>query len=67
MGKLFAGLNVDIKYSRLIIISYVLGQIEVGITLAAVLSQEKSLFLDPNFNENTKVIFEVFEVIKKCK
>ena len=21
----------------------------------------------PNFNENTKVIFEVFEVIKKCK
>lgn len=22
---------------------------------------------DPNFNENTKVIFEVFEVIKKCK
>lgn len=23
--------------------------------------------LDPNFNENTRVIFEVFEVIKKCK
>ena len=23
--------------------------------------------IDPNFNENTKVIFEVFEVIKKCK
>ena len=23
--------------------------------------------LDSNFNENTKVIFEVFEVIKKCK
>ena len=22
--------------------------------------------IDPNFNENTKVIFEVFEVIKKC-
>ena len=23
--------------------------------------------LDPNFNENKRVIFEVFEVIKKCK
>lgn len=23
--------------------------------------------IDPNFNENTKVIFEIFEVIKKCK
>lgn len=23
--------------------------------------------IDPNFNENTKVIFEVFEVIKKCR
>ena len=23
--------------------------------------------IDPSFNENTKVIFEVFEVIKKCK
>lgn len=23
--------------------------------------------IDHNFNENTKVIFEVFEVIKKCK
>lgn len=23
--------------------------------------------IDPNFNENTKVIFEVYEVIKKCK
>ena len=23
--------------------------------------------LDSNFNENTRVIFEVFEVIKKCK
>ena len=48
IGKIFADLNVDIKYSRLIIISYVLGQIEVGITLAAILSQERSLFLDSN-------------------
>lgn len=23
--------------------------------------------IDPNFNENKKIIFEVFEVIKKCK
>ena len=23
--------------------------------------------IDPNFNKNTKIIFEVFEVIKKCK
>ena len=48
IGKIFADLNVDIKYSRLIIISYVLGQIEVGITLAAILSQERTLFLDSN-------------------
>ena len=48
IGKIFSNLNVDIKYSRLIIISYVLGQIEVGITLAAILSQERSLFLDSN-------------------
>ena len=48
IGRIFADLNVDIKYSRLIIISYVLGQIEVGITLAAILSQERSLFLDSN-------------------
>ena len=48
IGKIFANLNVDIKYSRLIIISYVLGQIEVGITLAAILSQERSLFIDSN-------------------
>ena len=46
IGKIFADLNVDIKYSRLIIISYILGQIEVGICLAAILSQEKSLFID---------------------
>ena len=48
VGRIFADLNVDVKYSRLIIISYALGQIEVGITLAAILSQERSLFLDSN-------------------
>ena len=46
IGKIFADLNVDIKYSRLIIISYILGQIEVGICLSAILSQERSLFID---------------------
>ena len=48
IGRIFAELNVDIKYSRLIIISFALGQIELGITLAAILSQERSLFLDSN-------------------
>ena len=48
-------MNVDIKYSRLIIISYVLGQIDVGITLAAILSQERSLFLDSNKTNRPKL------------
>ena len=45
VGRIFAELPIDIKYSRLIIIAYALGQIDLGITLAAILSQEKSIFL----------------------
>ena len=48
VGKIFAELNVDIKYSRLIIISYALGQVDTGITLAAILSQERNIFIDSN-------------------
>ena len=55
VGKIFADLNVDIKYSRLIIISYVLGQIEVGITLAAILAQERTLFLDSSKTNRPKL------------
>ena len=46
IGEIFALLPIDIKYSRLIVISYVLGQIDVGIALAAILSQERQLFLN---------------------
>ena len=46
VGKIFADLPIDIKYSRLIILSYALGQIDIGIPLAAILSQERSLFLN---------------------
>ena len=46
IGRIFADLPIDIKYSRLIILSYSLGQINVGISLAAILSQDRSLFLN---------------------
>jgi len=45
IGRIFAELPIDIKYSRLIMISYALGQIDLGITLAAIISQDKSMFL----------------------
>lgn len=45
VGRIFAELPIDIKYSRLIMISYALGEIELGITLAAIISQDKSMFL----------------------
>ena len=45
IGKIFAELPIDIKYSRLIMISFALGEIDLGITLAAILSQERSIFL----------------------
>ena len=44
IGRIFAELPIDIKYSRLIMISYALGEIEVGITLAAILSQDRPIF-----------------------
>ena len=46
IGRIFAELPIDIKYSRLIMISFALGEIDLGITLAAILSQEKSIFLN---------------------
>jgi ATP-dependent RNA helicase TDRD9 len=48
IGKIFADLPIDIKFSRLIVLSFALGQIDVGITLAAILSQERQLFLNSN-------------------
>ena len=46
IGRIFAELPIEIKYSRLIMISYALGEIDLGITLAAILSQDKSIFLN---------------------
>ena len=48
IGEIYALLPIDIKYSRLIVLSYALGQIDVGITLASILSQERPLFLNSN-------------------
>ena len=45
VGKIFAELPLDIKYSRLIVISYALGEIDLGITLAAILSQDRPIFI----------------------
>ena len=45
VGRIFAELPIDIKYSRLIMIAYALGEIDLGITLAAIISQDKSMFL----------------------
>ena len=45
IGRIFAELPIDIKYSRLIMIAYALGEIDLGITLAAIISQDKSMFL----------------------
>lgn len=44
LGKVYAELPIDIKYSRLIMLSCAFGFDEVGITSAAILSQEKRLF-----------------------
>ena len=46
IGHIFADLPIDVKYSRLIIIAFALGKIDVGITLAAILSQDRSIFLN---------------------
>ena len=46
VGKIFAELPIDLKYSRLIMISFALGEIDLGITLAAILSQDRSIFLN---------------------
>ena len=45
VGRIFAELPIDIKYSRLIMIAFALGEIDLGITLAAIISQDKSMFL----------------------
>ena len=68
VGKIFAELPLDIKYSRLIIISYALGQIEVGITLASILSQDRPIFLSSD-KTNRLSIYEIksmYSLGKEC-
>ena len=61
IGKIFAELPIDIKYSRLIMIAYSLGEIELGITLAAILSQERSIFLSSeNINRYNLYMSKMF-------
>ena len=44
LGKVYAELPIDIKYSRLIMLAYTFGLTEIGIVSAAILSQEKKIF-----------------------
>lgn len=46
VGRIYSELTLEIKYSRLIVISYTLGHINLGIALASILSQEKSIFIN---------------------
>ena len=68
IGKIFAELPIDIKYSRLIMISYGLGKIEVGITLAAILSQDRSIFLSSEKTNryNLYVSKSLYSLGKEC-
>ena len=44
LGKIYSTLPLEIKYSRLIIIAYAFGLMEPAIIIAAILTQEKSIF-----------------------
>jgi len=68
IGKIFAELPIDIKYSRLIMIAYSLGKIEVGITLAAILSQDRSIFLtsEKTNRYNLYTSKNLFSLGKEC-
>ena len=68
IGKIFAELPIDIKFSRLIMISYSLGKIEVGITLAAILSQDRSIFLSSEKTNryNLYVSKNLYSLGKEC-
>ena len=68
VGKIFAELPIDIKYSRLIMISYGLGEIDVGITLAAILSQDRPIFISSE-KENRYNIYKskmLYSLGKEC-
>ena len=52
LGKVYAELPIDIRYSRLIMLSYTFGLTEIGIIASSILSQEKKLFKAYNNNRN---------------
>ena len=60
VGKIFTELPLELKYSRLIVISYCLGNINLGITLASILSQEKSIFINSNNNYSNYLIMQEY-------
>ena len=68
VGRIFAELPIDIKYSRLIMISYALGEIELGITLAAILSQDRSIFLNSDTcnRNNLYRVKDLYSFKKEC-
>ena len=68
VGKIFVELPIDIKYSRLIMISYALGEIEVGITLAAILSQDRPIFFSSEKTNryNLYVSKNLYSLGKEC-
>ena len=44
LGKIYSNLPIEIKYSRLIVLSYAFGLIEPAIIIASIFSQEKTIF-----------------------
>ena len=58
VGSIYTELPLELKYSRLIVISYVLGNINLGITLASILSQEKSIFIN-SFNNYERYLIKL--------
>ena len=63
LGKVYAELPIDIKYSRLIMLAYTFGLTEIGIVSAAILSQEKKLFLKDN--KTRKQLYESKQFFSK--
>ena len=57
IGKIYAELPIDIKYSRLIMLSRGFNMIDFGIIVASILSQDKSIFKELNIKNYSRELF----------
>ena len=48
LGRVYSALPIEIEYSRLIMMCHAFGLIELGITATAILSMERSIFINTN-------------------